>query len=193
MAAVFDMRRWLVRVRKSKLSTRVTILFAGALVFPWFAYAWLTLTDRAEQIATTERHLVALAAAYRQHATTIMRFAAHMPAGEMLPTPGYPLWTATVEEQVAAFRTALDAPDVKFSLHRVGTGSNGSNAATPVFDDTNRIIITGTDASSDIVADASMPKAEVLKEWRARAYTQGIALLIRSLAVVGVGWFLVRQ
>ena len=61
MAAVFDMRQWLTAVRRSKLSTRVTILFAAALVLPWFAYAWLTLTDRAEQVATTERHLAALA------------------------------------------------------------------------------------------------------------------------------------
>jgi signal transduction histidine kinase len=193
MAAVFDMRRWLARMRRSKLSTRVTILFAAALVFPWFAYAWLTLTDRAEQIATTERHLAALAAAFRQHATTIMRFAAHVPAGATVWTPGYPLWTATVEEQIAAFRTALDAPDVKFSLHRVGTGSNGPDAATRAFDDTDRVIITNVDASSGVVAEASLPKAEVLKEWQARAYTQGIALFIRSLVVVGVGWFLVRQ
>src|SRR5215213_1995539 len=140
MAAVFDMRQWLTAVRRSKLSTRVTILFAAALVLPWFAYAWLTLTDRAEQIAATERHLAALAAAYRQHATTIMRFAAHMPGGEVLPTPGYPLWTTSVEEQVAAFRAAIDAPDVKFSLRWVRTDE--PDALMRVFDDTDRVVIT---------------------------------------------------
>ena len=38
-----------------------------------------------------------------------------------------------------------------------------------------------------------MSKDEALKEWRARADTGAIALLLRSLFVVGVGYFLVRQ
>jgi signal transduction histidine kinase len=48
-------------------------------------------------------------------------------------------------------------------------------------------------SSAGIGAVASMSKIEALKDWRANAYTQGVALFVRSLFVAGVGWFLVRQ
>ena len=75
--ALYDMRDWLASVRKSKLSTRVTILFAAALVIPWCAYAWLAVSQRAEHVDRTERHLAALAAAYGQHAATVIQLHAH--------------------------------------------------------------------------------------------------------------------
>jgi signal transduction histidine kinase len=38
-----------------------------------------------------------------------------------------------------------------------------------------------------------MSESAALKDWLSGAYTQALALVIRSLFVVGVGWFLVRQ
>jgi signal transduction histidine kinase len=171
--AAFHLRAWYGKVRRSKLSTRVTVLFAAAFVIPWCAYAWLTISERAEQVQRTERMLAALAAAYGQHATTL------------ISNPG----TARVEEELTAFRAALNVPGVTFSLRR-----SGERASTLALDDRNGMIVAEANRpSGGIVAAASMSEAEALNDWRAGAYVQALALFVRSLFVVGVGWFLVRQ
>jgi signal transduction histidine kinase len=198
----FDMREWLARVRRSKLSTRVTVLFGAALILPWCAYAWLTLAQRAEHVERAERNLATLAAAYGQHATTLMRRPIQGPAGDVVSTPGLPMWTTQVEEGVSAFRAALNVPGVTFSLRRPGApgaapaGSSAPNIVSdfiPAPDDRNAIVAEVDRASAGLGAIASMRRAEALRDWRASVRTQAIALFIRSLFVLGVGWFLVRQ
>ena len=71
--ASFDMREWLASVRRSKLSTRLTVLFVAAIVLPWCAYAWLTISEHSAHVERTERTLTTLAAAYGQHAATLMQ------------------------------------------------------------------------------------------------------------------------
>ena len=51
MAARDVLRNWLAKARNSKLSTRVTVLFVGAFILPWCVYAWLTITERSEQVS----------------------------------------------------------------------------------------------------------------------------------------------
>jgi len=197
--AAFDMRTWLAMVRRSKLSTRVTVLFVAAFVLPWCAYVWLTITERAAQVERIEQNLATLAAGYGQHATTLMRAGIQGVAGEASSKPALLMWTTRVENEAAAFRAALNVPGVTFSLRwRVApSGSGGTDTArdlAPVFGDRNGLIVAEVNRSSaGIGVTASMSKADALRDWRADAYTQAIALFIRSLFVVGVGWFLVRQ
>ena len=177
------MRDWLARVRKSKLSTRVAALFAVAFVAPWCAYAWLTITDRADHVNRTELHLAALASAYVQHATTTLRLGGDAQAGG---AAGLPLWTTRVGDEMAAFRIGLNVPEVSFALR--------STTATTAFDHRNDMIEAEvTLPGSGLGATAAMSEDDALKDWLSGAYTQAIALFIRSLFVVGVGWFLVRQ
>ena len=165
--APFDLRTWLAAVRRSKLSTRLTIIFVAAIVLPWCAYAWLTISERSAHVNRTERHLSALAAAYGQHAATLMQRYA----------PG------EVDDGLAGFREGLNVPNVSLSLGRRGS--------TPAADD---VIVADADISSvGLAARASMRKDEALQEWQAGAYTQAVALLFRTVFVAGIGWFLVRQ
>ena len=180
------MREWLARVRKSKLSTRVAVLFAAAFVLPWCAYAWLTATERAEEVERTERYLSALAAAYAQHATT-MQLGAGAPS------------TPNLEDELAAFRTSLNVPGVTLSLRWLepnaipGSTDLVSGFATS-FDERNGTIVADVmRPEGGLGAIASMNTSEALKDWLDDAYTQAMALFVRSLFVVGVGWFLVRQ
>ena len=182
------MRDWLARVRKSKLSTRVAVLFAAALVVPWGAYAWLTVAERAAQVGRTERYLVALATAYAQHATTTMQLGAGAQS------------TPSLDDELAAFRTALNVPGVTFSLHRVEPTDTVLGAPEPVsgfaatFEDRGDVFVAEVTRSvGGFGATASMSKQEALKDWLSDAYIQAVALLIRSLFVIGVGWFLVQQ
>ncbi len=174
---------WLARVRKSKLSTRVAALFAVAFVVPWCAYAWLTITHRADQVERTELHLAALASAYAQHATTTLQLGAGTRLGE---ATGLPLWTPRIESEMATFRAALNVPKASFSLRQA--------TATRAFERRNGMIVAeGRPTKHGLAATAAMSEDEALKDWLSGAYTQAIALVIRSLFVVGVGWFLVRQ
>jgi signal transduction histidine kinase len=177
------MRDWLARVRKSKLSTRVAAVFAVAFVAPWFAYAWLTITDRADQVERTELHLAALASAYAQHATTTLQLGGRVRVGE---AAGLPLWTTRVESEMANFHAALNVPEVSFSLRR-------ATSATALDHRSGAIFARAIPPGSSLAATAAMSESAALKDWLSGAYTQALALVIRSLFVVGVGWFLVRQ
>ena len=183
------MRGWLARVRKSKLSTRVAVLFGAAFVLPWCAYAWITITERAAQVDNTQRYLAALASAYAQHATTVMRYSDR-------PRAGGPVAAAPVEDDLAAFRAGLNVANVSFSVRTISerqTGSEASGLETAFHDRDGMIAAEVNRPAEGISASAWMSKSEALQDWLARAHTQAIALLIRSLFVVGVGWFLVRQ
>jgi signal transduction histidine kinase len=193
--AAFDKRMWLARVRRSKLSTRVTVLFVVALILPWFAYAWLTITERNAQVARTEKNLATLAAAYGQHAAALMRPGIGRAVDGQL-RPALPMWTTQVEKEIAAFRDKLDVPGVSFSLRPPGsTGSRRANSDRVDWIGVRdgMIVAEVSRSAAGIGATASMREAEALVDWRARAYGQALALLVRSLFVAGVGWFLVRQ
>ena len=165
--APFDLRIWLTSVWRSKLSTRLTVLFVAAIVLPWCAFAWLTISERAAQVERTERNLVVLATAYGQHAATLKQDYVQDEA----------------EGELATFREALNVPSITFSLHGLGATAGASDA-----------IVGDADVPSmGFGVTASMSKDEALREWRADAYTQALALLFRSVFVAGVGWFLVRQ
>src|SRR4029077_20659981 len=134
--AVFDMRSWLARARKSKLSTRVTVLFIGAFILPWVVYAWLTVTGRAEQMQRTEHNLAALAAAYGEHAAALMRLGIAVPIDEAASNSS----TERGEAEMTAFRVALNADGIKFSLHGPGKARlapRGPDAVAPSFDNRN--------------------------------------------------------
>ena len=203
MAARGMLRNWLAKARNSKLSTRVTALFVGAFILPWCVYAWLTVTEHSEQVSRAEHSLAALAAAYGEHATTLIRLGIDVPIGEGVAKSSLPNSTEPGEAELTAFRDALNTPGVNFSLRRIEkqsaslSGVSGPDAApdlTPTFDDGNDVISAEVDRpAAGIAATASMGKDEALKEWRARADVGVVALLLRSLFVVGVGYFLVRQ
>ena len=199
--AVFDVRKWLAGARKSKLSTRVAVLFVAAFILPWCVYAWLTLTERAQQVQRTEHDLAPLAAAYGEHARTLTRLGIAVPMDETDSKSGLSNSTERGEAELTAFRSAMNAPGVNFSLHRTAKPSPTFSMSDPqaapdlatVFRDRNGVITAEVDRAAGFAATASMSEDDALKEWRGRAEAGAIALLLRSLFVVGVGYFLVQQ
>jgi len=199
----FDMSRgWFLKIRTSKLSTRITIVFVAAFILPWGAYAWLTMTERSEQVARTEHHLASLAAAYGEHATSLMRLGVAVPTDKA----GSPLsnLAGRGNEELEAFRRALNVPGVRFSLRRIenaATVSAGENTAetvtadlTPVLNDSNGTISAEVDRpAAGIVAIASQSEDEALKDWRSRAVSEAWGFFLRSVFVVAVGGFFVHQ
>ena len=193
MTAFDSVRTWLAKARTSKLSTRVTVLFAASLILPWCAYAWITNTERVEQIDRAQHNLAALSAAYAEHASALMHL------GISVPTDDASLATSAVRgtQELSAFRNALNVPDVHFSLHRIGNPRDARESipdSTPILSDANGTITAEVDLpAAGIAAAASLSEDEALRDWRARANIEIIGLVLRSLFVVGVGSFLARQ
>ena len=195
MAALSE--NWLAKIRASKLSTRVGVLFVGALIIPWCAYAWLAATERAGEVKKTEQYLTSLAAGYGEHATTLMRLGIAVPTDETAASPGVAAATSQGADEIGAFRGALNMPAVTFSLRAIAQpgsradrneGPDSTPDLTPKFDAANGIITAAVNRpASGIAAIASMGKDQALQEWQTRADTGAIALLLRSLFVAGVG------
>ncbi len=187
----FDAGNWFLRMRESKLSTRAILLFSAALVLPWCAYAWLTSSDRSEQLARTEHNLAALASAYGEHAATLMRLNIAVPIDEAVSLPSRGS-IVRGEAELTQFRVALNAPGVKLSLRRMNEPGIAQDAAE--FGQTEESISAQVDRpAAGIAATASMSTHEALADWRARAEAEAIALFFRSLLVVGIGLFVVQQ
>jgi signal transduction histidine kinase len=194
--AVFDVRNWLAGAHRSKLSTRVSVLFVGAFILPWAIYAWLTVNERAEQVQRTEQNLSALAAAYGEHAAALMRLGIAVPIDGTVSNNS----TERGEGELTAFRTALNARGINFSLHGKAKAGldlrrpSGPDAAAPLSGNRNGVITAEmAHPTSGFAATASMSEEDALEEWRARSEAAAIALLLRSLFVAGVGYFLVQQ
>jgi hypothetical protein len=146
--SAFDMRNWLARARRSKLSTRVIVLFVAAFILPWSAYAWLTVTERTEQVERTKHTLAVLAAAYGEHATTLMRLGIAVPTDEAVSKPGLSISMGRGKDEMSAFRDALNAPGVNFSLRRMEQPSAALSG------------VSGPDAVSDLAPNSHQSAVE---------------------------------
>jgi signal transduction histidine kinase len=189
------LRSWLVKARKPTLSTCVIVLFAGAVILPWCALAWLTSTERAEEVAKARYNLAALAAAYTEHAATLME------SSTSTANAGRPDIDDWAKSEMAAFRNALNLPSIRFALRSGGTprvtlGESAQDASSGVLSaltDQDGTISAEVDHPAGITAMVSMPEDEALREWRSRAYFRMIGLVLRTFLVVGIGAFLVHQ
>jgi signal transduction histidine kinase/uncharacterized membrane protein YciS (DUF1049 family) len=190
----FDvLRNWAVKARKTRLSTCVIVLFAVALVLPWCAFAWITLSDRSEHLERVERGLAQLAAAYGEHAATLMSLGVAVPMEGDTPTPDVGGSTRRGEEDMAAFRRALDVPDVHLSLRRIGSPATLDDP-TPLSNHEDGILrAEAARPGTGFVTVASLSEDTALEAWRDRTHIGTIGLLLRTLFAAGIGAALVQQ
>jgi len=167
----------------------VIVLFAGAVILPWCALAWLTTTERSEEVAKAQYNLAALAAAYTEHAATLME------SGTGTANAGRPDINDWAKTEMAAFRDALSLPGIRFALRSSGTPSVTlrEGALSPTFTDRDGTISAEVDHPAGITAMVSMREDDALKEWRSRANFRVIGLVLRTFLVIGIGAFLVHQ
>jgi signal transduction histidine kinase len=167
----------------------VIVLFAGAVILPWCALAWLTTTERSEEVAKAQYNLAALAAAYTEHAATLME------SGTGTANAGRPDIDDWAKNEMAAFRDALNLPGIRFALRSSGTPgvTLGEGALLPTFTDRDGTISAEVDHPAGITAMVSMREDDALKEWRSRANFRVIGLVLRTFLVIGIGAFLVHQ
>jgi signal transduction histidine kinase len=174
-------QRWIAHARSVKLSNYLIALFAVAIVVPWCVYACLVVNDRDNRIASAQTRLAGLAAAYVEHAATLIRLGVPVPVGGSAGDEA----SANGANEMARFVRGLGQPDAHFALRRYAS-------LRPSSDDT--VIAASADReSAGITADVSVLKAPVLREWRRAALLGAVGVFIRSLLVAAVGLFVVKQ
>ena len=188
-----------VRAHSPKLSTCVILVFVVATILPWFAYAWITETDRAEQFANAEQRLELLAAVYAQQTIE----ATHAQTG----APG--AWhRETGIEKVSSdqsgmtwIRSLPDFARVQFSTHPIDQKTQGPVRASAAIKSepakirhSDGVLNAEVDIPALRVATvASITDENVLKQWGVRTRFSTITLMIRTLLSAGIGIFLFYQ
>ena len=197
MAGSGLLRAWFARARKSKVSTCLIALFTAAFILPWFAFALLSSTDRSEHVTRVEQNLAALAAAYGEHATTLMRLGIPVPNGESNVN------SERGDAELAAFGSALNVTGVQFALRKTAnlsapleatSGPDATPDLAPIFHNENAVISAEVDRpAAGIAVTASQSEDDALADWRERTRAEFIAFLVRSVFLVGIGTFFVQQ
>ena len=109
--------------RLSRLPRLSRVVMGGGLVFLailWLLYASITLSERASNLAQVHDHLADVAAAYGEHAVTLMQDGLaikvrNAPGGQSAPGA-----TGPGEAALARFRAILDVKGITLSILRDG-------------------------------------------------------------------------
>ena len=190
MTALQALRSCLRGAQNVKLSTGLVVLFTVAVLLPWIVFGWLNTGDRDDQIAKVERHLTALAAAYGEHAATLERLGVSVPTGEVVSLSQLSSTASRGAKEMAAFRQALTVPGVRFTMHRI---KKSEAAASPRIYRTADIAVDVPQAEDGIGVTASINENAALAGWTHQTFIAVASLLLRSLFIIGIAIFFVRQ
>jgi len=188
-----------VRAYAPKLSTCVVLVFALAAILPWFAYAWITQVDRAEQFANAEERLELLATVYAQQ-TVDSRHA-------IIGGPGAPHANGAIEKvspdqnELTWIRSLPGFPRLKFSTHPIDENpETPAQAPAPIkyqpvkIRHSDGVLNAEVDIPAARIATvASITDEDVLKQWGIRTRLAMITLVVRTLLTAGIGAFLFYQ
>jgi signal transduction histidine kinase len=172
-----------------KLSTCVMVLFLLATITPWFAYAWVAVTSRDEQLASAGERLQLLASAY---------------AGQIVETahrdgPDASSQMPPVRMPANLLRNMPDVSGVEFTTrpargHGTGDTANSANLNPAQLHHRDGKIIAEVEIPApSVVASASERESAALAPWSRRSWFTFTLLMLRTIITTGVGVFLFCQ
>ncbi len=162
---------WAKKLSKFRLSSWIVVLFAGAVILPWFVFVGVILAGRNQRLDDARHNLGILAVAYGE--------------GVSARDAGQPerieLGRAAA---LAGIRLAVQQTPSRAGAQRPGltvAHANGAISARAVF------------PAAGIAAIASQDDATILEHWRQTVSLEAFGLALRSVIALGVGLFLFRQ
>jgi signal transduction histidine kinase/CheY-like chemotaxis protein/HPt (histidine-containing phosphotransfer) domain-containing protein len=168
------------------------VVFSLAFVIAglWAVWTWAIVSERAEYVSKTESNLAALASAYGEYAATLARLGVTDPND------------ARGAEVMAAFRSVLNVPGVRFELHNIEKPTPAPGALAPdsqpdldpeYTDDGETISAEVGRPQAGIAAIASMSKGDALAEWWERVGIEGSGLVLLTFLAASMGTVLLRH
>jgi signal transduction histidine kinase len=163
---------WANKISNLRLSTWILVLFAGAVILPWFVFAGVILSGREQRLNDARQSLGILAIAYGD--------------GVSFRDAGKP--------EMAELRRASALSGIRLDMHRLASQSGpGGRVRIATDHSSGAISAKAVFPSAGIVAVASQDDASILQRWRQTATVEAIGLALRSLIAIGVGSFLFLQ
>jgi signal transduction histidine kinase len=165
---------WANKISNLRLSNWIVVLFAGAVILPWFVFVGVILAGRDQRLNEAGQNLGILAIAYGE--------------GTSLRDAGKP--------ELVALRHASARSGIRLDIQRLPSQSEpGSRAPTELAIDHSNGAISAKAffPSAGTVAVASRDDESILEPWRQAASIEAIGLALRSMFAAGVGLFLFLQ
>lgn len=178
-----------LKARVPKLSTCVLVLFALATITPWFGYAWVTVADRDEQLASAGERLQLLASAYAGQIVETQRPIGTDRMRQVVQSRAPANWLRNLSELSGAEFTARPA---QVPGTQVGANSADLKPAQ-AYDRDGKLIAEIEIPALSLVVSASEPKSSVLAKWRRRTWITFTAVVLRTIVTIGIGIFLFWQ
>ena len=183
-----------------RLSKLVLAASAAILVALWALYGSLTLSERRDTLHAVHDHLADVAAAYGEHASTLMQLGLPIRIKGMPDGQSAPGSTAAGEESIARFRGALDLQNISIWIYKRGDGPRaGENLQSavpdePEFRDDGRQVSAIVERPrAGITVIASMSGEKAFATWRRTALFEGLLVSLLSLLCGGASVLLFRE
>jgi signal transduction histidine kinase/DNA-binding response OmpR family regulator len=182
------------------LSATIPAMGLLALVGLWSLYGWLAVTGRQAALRDARDHLTDVAAAYGEHASTLMQMGMPIRMRDMPAGQSFPGSVAAGEKSLANFRGALDLRDISVWIHKNGAGpradqrdfESGVPDQPDFSDDAGGISVIVQRPSAGIAVVAGMPRDRALASWRRTTLFEGLLVGLISLLCVIAGMTLFR-
>jgi signal transduction histidine kinase/DNA-binding response OmpR family regulator len=170
--------------RAKPLSVWVGVSILTFLAMMWCGYGWLTVTERAETLASQQVRLKDAAASYANYTAMLATFELNIPYGVARDERPKSVDLFYSAKLLTAFRKDMDLEDgTVLEIRHNGTvpasGPHDSLSATVVRD--------------DFVVVASRPKAAALADWLRGARFEGMGLAAATLLMLALGGFLIAE
>ena len=192
----------------SRLSHSVLGVGLAGLLALWGLFAWLTLSERSVALHNVQEHLSDVAAAYGEHASTLMQMGIPVPlTGDGISAAGDGKSHANEignpragEANMAKFRGALDTKGITLTIKRDGLGDpnlkdlESSVPDKPDFTEMNGEVTAVVERpAAGIEVVASMSQAMAFADWRRTALFEAMLVTLISLVCGGAALLLFRQ
>lgn len=184
----------------NRLSRIVLTALTVVLIGLWAFYASLAAAEKRNALRAAHNHLADIAAAYGEHASTLMEMGIPirirgMPGGQSAPGS-----VAAGETSIAQFRGALDLQGIAIWIYKQGAGPQAGQSfqsAAPdepeFHDGDDEITAIVERPKAGISVSATMSNAQALSDWRRNTLFEGLLVSLISLLCASAGVMLLRE
>jgi signal transduction histidine kinase/CheY-like chemotaxis protein/HPt (histidine-containing phosphotransfer) domain-containing protein len=184
-----------------RLSRAVVIASLALLGLLWGAYGWVTVSERSHTLHQAQEHLADVAAAYGEHASSIMQDGKPIRVAGTLNGQSASGSVQAGESALEQFRGALGLSGITLFIRKDGSGPMPAQSElrsnlpdAPEFQDRDGVVSAVVQRPrAGIAVVATMDDATAFADWRATAVLETVLVTLISLLCVAVATIFFSQ